>query len=107
MSLANKVCVPCEVGAPPATAKQIETWSSELSGDWKVADGKLIRTFSFDNFVAAVAFVNKVAEVAELQGHHPEILVHDYKKVTIRLWTHKIEALHRNDFVLAAKIDQL
>ena len=80
---------------------------SELSTPWEVAEGKKIfRRFSFKNFKEAMAFVNKVADIAESEGHHPDIFV-SYNKVKITLFTHAIGGLSENDFILAAKIEKL
>ena len=68
---------------------------------------KIKREFQFQNFGEAIAFVDKVADLAQTEGHHPNIYIYDFKKVRLELWTHKIGGLHRNDFVLAAKIDGL
>ncbi|OGM32966.1 hypothetical protein A2803_05225 [Candidatus Woesebacteria bacterium RIFCSPHIGHO2_01_FULL_44_21] len=108
MDLKNIACVPCEVGAPTVTPEELLNYSKEVP-NWEVYDNKtkIKREFEFENFVKAIAFVNKIAEVAESEGHHPNIYVYDYKKVRVELWTHKIGGLHRNDFVLAAKIDGL
>ena len=77
----------------------------ELSG-WALEDGKLERDFKFKDFAEAMKFVNKVAEVAEAEGHHPDIRI-SYNKVNIVLWTHAMGGLSRNDFILAAKIDTI
>ena len=76
--------------------------------DWSVVDNKQIeKEFIFKNFVEGLAFTNKVGAIAEAEGHHPDIFIHDYKKVKITLSTHAIGGLSANDFILAAKIDQL
>src|SRR3989344_2330220 len=108
MSLREKTCVPCEVGAPTVTPEELAQYSSQVP-KWEVYDNgtKIKREFEFANFREAVSFVNKVADLAEREGHHPNIYVYDFKKVRTELWTHKIEGLHRNDFVMAAKIDVL
>lgn len=108
MNLKNVLCVPCEVGAPTVTLEEFETYSRQVPL-WEAYDNKtkLKREFVFENFAQALEFVNKVGELAEKEGHHPNIYLYDYKKVRIELWTHKIGGLHRNDFVLAAKIDEL
>lgn len=79
----------------------------EITAAWEVIDDKkLRRTFEFPTFMDSVSFVNKVATIAEGEGHHPDIQIH-YKQVIIELWTFKINGLFDNDFILAAKIDQL
>ncbi|OGM29946.1 hypothetical protein A2630_03860 [Candidatus Woesebacteria bacterium RIFCSPHIGHO2_01_FULL_44_10] len=70
-------------------------------------DSKIKKEFEFEDFSHAVAFINKVADLAEEEDHHPNIYLYDYKKVRIELWTHKIRGLHKNDFILAAKIDEI
>ncbi len=102
-------CEPCRVGAPPATEDEIPTFMQQLP-DWvvKEIDGikRIERVFTFKNFAQALEFTNKVGEIAEKQGHHPAILT-EWGRVTVTWWTHKIKGLHRNDFIMAAKTDQL
>jgi len=74
---------------------------------WHLAEGKLVRAFEFKNFEKAISFVNAVAKIAEKENHHPDILIHSWNKVRLTLFTHKIQGLHENDFILAAKIDKL
>jgi 4a-hydroxytetrahydrobiopterin dehydratase len=105
-TLAEKHCVPCEQGAEPLKGDQIEQRMDQLDPDWRVVDEHhLEREFSFDDFRQALDFVNKVGELAEEEGHHPDICF-GYGSAKIDLWTHKIDGLHENDFILAAKIDQ-
>jgi len=105
--LADKRCVPCAKGAEPLKGEEIEKKAKELHPDWRVVDEHhLEREFTFDDFRQALDFVDEVGELAEEQGHHPDIYL-SYGKVKIQLWTHKIDALHENDFILAAKIDAL
>lgn len=108
MDLKNKTCVPCEVGAPTVTPEELEKYGKEVP-EWEVYEEKkkIKREFEFENFRKSIDFVNKVADLAEHEGHHPNIYVYDFKKVRLELWTHKIGGLHRNDFVMAAKIDGL
>lgn len=105
MSLRAKHCVPCEGGVPKLDAAQIALFAPEVPG-WSVRDEKLYRTFTFKNFVEAMRFVNRIADVAEAEGHHPDFAVH-YKEVQVTIWTHAIGGLSENDFILAAKIDPL
>src|SRR5262245_23109560 len=105
--LASKSCVPCRGGIPPLTADAARTllrwavgWRVELNAT------RLERRFEFRDFVEAIKFVNRVADVAEQEGHHPDIAVH-WNRVDLTLWTHKIGGLHENDFILAAKINRL
>jgi 4a-hydroxytetrahydrobiopterin dehydratase len=105
--LADKQCVPCEKGADPLKGEEIRKLSKELTPKWYVAEEHhLEREFKFDDFRQALDFVNEVGELAEEQGHHPDIYL-SYGKVKIQLWTHKINGLHENDFIMAAKIDAL
>lgn len=109
MKLADKKCVPCQGGEPVLKKGEIAKYLSELNSGWKAKSqpDKIVKDFEFKDFKEAVAFLNKVAELAETEGHHPDILLHSYKKVRVELWTHKIGGLHKNDFILAAKIDKL
>ena len=106
MKLVEKTCVPCEGGVKPLTTKQIQPYLTEVPG-WEVLDGKKIRKeFMFKDFREAMAFVNRVAELAEAEGHHPDIAI-SYAAVTLGLSTHVAGGLTENDFILAAKIDQV
>ncbi len=86
--------------------EQISGWSLEEK-DGAKGIPQITKEYKFDDFKEALAFVNKVAELAEQEGHHPNIIIHDYRKVKISLYTHAIKGLHENDFILAAKIDEL
>jgi 4a-hydroxytetrahydrobiopterin dehydratase len=79
---------------------------AELHADWRLEDNEIERKFKFKDFKEAIAFVNKVAEIAESEGHHPEIEI-NYNRVKIELTTHAVKGLSENDFILAAKIDKL
>jgi 4a-hydroxytetrahydrobiopterin dehydratase len=104
--LASKICVPCRGGVPPVSGKELEELAKQVPA-WKVVDGHhLTRSFAFQDFKQALAFVNKVGEIAESEGHHPDILL-AWGKAEITMWTHKINGLTESDFILAAKIDQL
>jgi len=106
MSLAEKTCVPCRGGVPPLTSKQIEALSPELD-HWLVrADHHLEKHYAFADFQTGLEFVNRVGAIAEEQGHHPDLCL-SWGKVTITIWTHKIDGLTESDFVLAAKIDRI
>ena len=107
MDLLNKKCVPREGGAKPLGLDKINMYLPVLKNKWEVVGGKKIRhEFEFMDFVQAMAFINNVAEVAENEGHHPDIHVF-YNKVVIELWTHAIGGLSENDFIVAAKIEPL
>ncbi|HEX4073864.1 MAG TPA: 4a-hydroxytetrahydrobiopterin dehydratase [Candidatus Acidoferrales bacterium] len=104
--LAAKNCVPCRGGVPPLAGEELARLEKQVPR-WKVIDGHhLIRTFTFSDFKQALAFVNKVGDLAEQQGHHPDILL-TWGKAEITTWTHKINGLTESDFILAAKIDNL
>jgi len=104
-SLAARRCVPCKTGTPPLTKPQYESLLARLDG-WMVVDGHhLAREFRFDDFRQALAFVNRVGELAEAEDHHPDIRL-AWGRVAIEIWTHSIGGLSENDFVLAAKIDR-
>jgi len=105
-NLLKKKCIPCEgLGMKPFTKEEAEKYLADASG-WVLSnDGlKISKEYKFKDFIGAVNFVNKVAEVSEEEGHHPDIEVH-YNKVTLTNWTHAIGGLSENDFILAAKVD--
>lgn len=106
--LANQRCVPCEGGVTPLGGPELDQYLTEVPL-WKLSnDGKSIaREFIFTDFVSGVVFITDVAHVAEEEGHHPDLNLHDYKKVTVTLSTHAIDGLSENDFILASKIDQV
>lgn len=107
--LAESKCEVCRVGAPTVTDTEIGRYRPQVP-DWTVVekDGvkRLERTFRFPDFASALAFTNAVGQLAEAEGHHPSILT-QWGRVTVTWYTHKIKGLHRNDFVMAAKTDQL
>jgi 4a-hydroxytetrahydrobiopterin dehydratase len=106
MSLADQICVPCKGGVPPLEKQRAEELLRELDEGWDLnADGHLERTYSFANFVDAMAFANRVGDIAEEQGHHPDLHV-AWGKCTVEIWTHKIHGLTESDFYLAAKADR-
>jgi 4a-hydroxytetrahydrobiopterin dehydratase len=98
-------CVPCEGGVPRLDGGQIAQLLPAVPG-WEVRDDRLLRRFTFRDFVTAMRFVNRMADVAEAEGHHPDFTVH-YRQVDVVIWTHAIGGLSENDFVLAAKIAPL
>ena len=104
--LAERQCVPCRGGVPPMKSDEIEKFLRQLDG-WKVVEEHhLHKTYSSKNFRETLDFVNRVGELAEEQGHHPDICF-GWGKAEITIWTHKIDGLTESDFVLAAKIDHL
>jgi len=105
-SLADKKCVPCRGGTPPLRGKELEELHKSVP-QWTITNEHHIhREFRFPDFKQALEFVNRVGEVAEGEGHHPDILL-SWGKVEIILWTHKIDGLTESDFIMAAKIDRL
>ena len=104
--LASKRCVPCEGGTPPIQGEELKSLLGQLDG-WELADGKrLEKEYRFPDFLAALAFVNRLGQVAEEQGHHPDIYL-TWGKVRVTLSTHSIGGLSENDFILAAKADRV
>jgi len=105
--LAECKCVACQSDAEPLKGESICLYAKQISKDWKVInEHHLEKDVKFKNFVDALAFVNKVGELAEAEGHHPDIWL-SWGIVQVILYTHKINGLHENDFILAVKIDQL
>lgn len=107
-NLTQKHCVPCEGGMPPLTDQQEDELMLQVQ-DWfllRDSEHKLRRQFKFKTFKEAIAFVNKVADIAESEQHHPDIYVF-YNKVQIDLFTHAVGGLSENDFIMAAKINQI
>jgi 4a-hydroxytetrahydrobiopterin dehydratase len=104
--LASLTCVPCRGGVPPLGGAKLEEYKRKLPGWEVVNEHHLHRSFAFPDFKAALAFVNRVGEVAEQQGHHPDISL-AWGKAEITIWTHKIDGLTESDFILGAKIEQL
>jgi 4a-hydroxytetrahydrobiopterin dehydratase len=106
-ALADKECVPCRGGVPPLKGDELKTYSAPLAGDWKViGEHHLERELKFKDFREALDFTNRVGELAEGQGHHPDIYL-AWGKVKLAVWTHKIDGLTESDFVFAAKVDRL
>ena len=104
--LASKTCVPCKGGTPPLQVEQLDALRRELPG-WEVVEGHHLRkVFRFKNFREALGFVNEVGELAEEQGHHPDISF-GWGRVEVTVWTHKIDGLTESDFIFAAKVDAL
>ena len=104
--LADKKCVPCRGGVPPLKGKELEALH-RIVPEWNVvSEHHVVRKFEFPDFKQALEFVNRVAALAEDQGHHPDILL-AWGKAEITLWTHKIDGLTESDFIMAAKIDRL
>jgi len=103
--LAEKQCVPCRGGIPPLTSEEIKPLAEQISHCEVVENHHLQKTFKSENFRSALDFVNQVGEIAEEQGHHPDLYL-AWGKVEVKIWTHKINGLSESDFILAAKIDR-
>ena len=105
--LADRECVPCKGGVPPLEGADLDRMREALGGDWEVIDGHhLEKEFRFADFNEALAFTNRVGELAEAQRHHPDIAL-SWGRVRLAIWTHKIDGLTESDFVFAAKVDRL
>jgi 4a-hydroxytetrahydrobiopterin dehydratase len=106
--LLRRTCTPCEGGVSALHAEEARAMLDQVDG-WEFADdGKRIRRqWTAKNFNAAIAFFNRIAELAEREGHHPDLHLEGYRHVTVVLWTHAIGGLSENDFILAAKINEL
>jgi 4a-hydroxytetrahydrobiopterin dehydratase len=105
-ALASKTCVPCRGGVAPLKGQELESFRKQVP-DWNVIDEHhLTRSFKFPDFRKALDFTNRIGELTEQQGHHPDIFL-AWGKVDVILWTHKIDGLTESDFIMAAKIDQL
>ena len=104
--LADKSCVPCKGGVPPLKGESLNALADQLT-TWQVVDEHhLTRTYTFKDFVEALAFTNSVGKIAEEQNHHPDIYL-TWGKVRVDIWTHKIDGLTESDFVFAAKCDKI
>jgi 4a-hydroxytetrahydrobiopterin dehydratase len=106
-ALAEKTCTPCRGGVPPLTKEEAEDYRSQAP-EWALVDGgtRIERTYRFRNFREAFAFVSRAAELAEMEGHHPDISF-GWGYATVFLQTKKIKGLHENDFIMAAKLDRI
>ena len=105
-SLADKKCIPCAGGVDPLKGEALQDLMKELDSDWQlVEEHHLQRDFDFDDFKQALDFTNRVGAIAEEQGHHPDIFL-TYGRVTVKIWTHKIDGLTESDFIFAAKVDR-
>jgi len=105
MALADRKCEPGRAGTPPLSRQEAERLAHEIP-QWTLKEQAIEREFIFKGFREAMAFVNRVAEVAEQEDHHPDICI-SYNRVRLELSTHKIGGLSPNDFILAAKVDRL
>ena len=106
MKLADEKCIPCLGGTPPMQRHRAEVLLQELQDGWQLNEhGHLERTYMFKNFRQAMAFANKVAERAEVEGHHPDLYI-AWGRCRVEVWTHKIRGLTESDFYFAAKADR-
>jgi 4a-hydroxytetrahydrobiopterin dehydratase len=109
INLTQERCVACRKDSPRVTNAEVATLTPQISA-WKIVEQhqipRLARTFRFRNFVQALDFTNKVGTLAEEEGHHPAILT-EYGQATVFWWTHTVKGLHHNDFIMAAKTDQI
>lgn len=106
--LCSVKCVPCEGGVPKLEGDEAQRQLAEVDG-WEIVaePDRITKSWTVKNFMAGIAFFNAVAELAENEGHHPDVHLRGYRNVTIDIWTHAIGGLSLNDFILAAKIDRL
>lgn len=103
----SKQCIPCSIGDIPLSDEEIKDYMKDLGEGWEITDTKRIKkTFQFKDFKEALDFTDKIGALAEKEGHHPSIHL-SWGKVIVFLWTNKIQGLHMNDFIMAAKIDDL
>lgn len=106
MSLADNACVPCRGGVPPLESGRADDLLRQLEQGWRINEaGHLERSFGFGDFAAALAFANRIGEIAEAEGHHPDLHV-SWGRCGVEIWTHKIGGLTESDFYLAAKADR-
>lgn len=107
--LTAKKCVPCEGGVNPLNANEANSFLRKLNTEWKLIENgkKIQRSWKVRNFVAGIIFFEQIKNIAEEEGHHPDLHLTNYRDVTVDLWTHAIGGLSENDFIIAAKIDQL
>ena len=106
--LLSRTCTPCRGGVPPLTRAEAEGYLEQAPGWALVDEGRRIeRSFAFKNFKEALDFVTKIGNLAESEGHHPDLHIEGYRNVSVELWTHAIGGLSENDFIVAAKIDEL
>lgn len=104
MALSQKNCVPCRGGIPALSRSEFEPMLAELSG-WQVKDdNRLLKSYKFSDFKSAMELANQIGDLAEQEGHHPDLLVR-WGELGIELWTHAVGGLTESDFILAAKID--
>lgn len=104
-NLTKKKCEPCTSNTKPLTTEQVQNFLKHLK-DWELQDNCIEKLFKFERYVDGLNFINSVAKIAESEGHHPDIFL-GYRRVRITLTTHAVHALSENDFIIAAKIDEI
>lgn len=109
MALASERCVPCEGGTPPLSREEVHALLPQLGEGWQVSEDAttLSRRHTFKNFLRAMEFLNQLAQVAEQENHHPDFCLQGWNTVSLTLSTHSIGGLSRNDFIMAAKLDEI
>ena len=105
--LQNKKCIPCEKGTKPLSHDEVEKYFKNLKGWINNEDTQLQKNLKFVDFKHALGFINEVGDIAEFEGHHPDMFLHNWNQVSLTLSTHAIKGLSENDFIMAAKIDQI
>jgi 4a-hydroxytetrahydrobiopterin dehydratase len=106
MNLAHKKCAPCSEGGKPLKGKELQHLFKQLKEGWNVIDEHhLEKSYAFPDFAHALAFTNVVGEIAEKEGHHPDVYL-SWGKVQLKIWTHKMDGLSESDLILAAKCDE-
>ena len=104
--LADQKCEPCEQGGKPLQGKELDDLKRELGADWKIIDNHhLEKSYKFKDFVGALGFTNRIGAIAEEVGHHPDIYL-TWGKVRVEIFTHTVNGLTKNDFILAAKFEE-
>jgi 4a-hydroxytetrahydrobiopterin dehydratase len=105
--LIDKVCVPCQGGISPLDRVTTHELLIELGASWQINEiGHLYKQYLFDDFMQSLRFANKIAEIAEKEAHHPDLII-AWGKCAVEIWTHKIDGLTESDFILAAKIEAI
>ncbi|MBM3469075.1 MAG: 4a-hydroxytetrahydrobiopterin dehydratase [Alphaproteobacteria bacterium] len=105
--LQNKHCVPCQGGTPPLNKDEIGALLSQVGANWQINEkGHVFKSFKFKNFMEAMTFAHAIADLAEQEGHHPDLMI-SWGQCSVEIWTHKINGLTESDFILAAKIEAL
>ena len=106
VSLVRERCTEIRANTPPLTTEEAESLAAGAAGEWQIGEGEIRREFTFKTFNAAFGLATRIALLAEAQGHHPELEV-GWGRLVVRLSTHSVGGLSRNDFIMAARIDQL